>query len=243
MTNIQATAAAPSAKAAATLQVGPDGCRRFDLARRPRRATRGEGCAFCASAIATAAVSGAELQKTAYLTNGTRLERLALGPGQHGATNAVGIGPREGRISLVPGDLLVFTRDPAPGRSASFDSAHQMLSPARVSRTLMQGFASVNPEDRVSLDDGKIDGVIESASPEELRIRVRRTPPRGARLRADTTDAAMGHCAECVMLKKGPHVQQALCVLDDILKRMEAHQSKKRAMLRALRIATEFTVT
>jgi len=55
--------------------------------------------------------------------------------------------------------------------------------------------------------------------------------------RAEITDAAMGHRAECVMLNKGPHVTTAVRVLDDILRRMQAHQSKKRAMLRELQLA------
>jgi pyruvate kinase len=55
--------------------------------------------------------------------------------------------------------------------------------------------------------------------------------------RAEITDAAMGHRAECVMLNKGPHVLAAVRVLDDILRRMQAHQTKKRAMLRELRLA------
>lgn len=55
--------------------------------------------------------------------------------------------------------------------------------------------------------------------------------------RAEITDAAMGHRAECVMLNKGPHVLTAVRVLDDILRRMQAHQAKKRAMLRELRLA------
>jgi pyruvate kinase len=53
--------------------------------------------------------------------------------------------------------------------------------------------------------------------------------------RAEITDAAMGERAECVMLNKGPHVLDAICTLDDILGRMQAHQSKKRPLLRALR--------
>lgn len=55
--------------------------------------------------------------------------------------------------------------------------------------------------------------------------------------RAEITDAAMGHRAECVMLNKGPHVLDAVAVLDDILRRMQAHQAKKRAMLRELHVA------
>jgi pyruvate kinase len=53
--------------------------------------------------------------------------------------------------------------------------------------------------------------------------------------RAEITDAAMGERAECVMLNKGPYIVDAISMLDDILRRMEAHQSKKRPLLRALK--------
>jgi pyruvate kinase len=53
--------------------------------------------------------------------------------------------------------------------------------------------------------------------------------------RAEITDAAMGERAECVMLNKGPYIVGAISMLDDILRRMEAHQSKKRPLLRALK--------
>ncbi len=59
--------------------------------------------------------------------------------------------------------------------------------------------------------------------------------------RAEITDAAMGVRAECVMLNKGPHIVQAVAALDDILHRMEAHQNKKRSMLRQLRLADHFS--
>jgi len=60
--------------------------------------------------------------------------------------------------------------------------------------------------------------------------------------RAEITDAAMAERAECVMLNKGPHIRQALRVLDDILQRMQDHQSKKRSMLRQLKLAGQFSV-
>ncbi len=53
--------------------------------------------------------------------------------------------------------------------------------------------------------------------------------------RAEITDAAMGVRAECVMLNKGPHILEAIRALDDILVRMQSHQSKKRPLLRALK--------
>jgi len=60
---------------------------------------------------------------------------------------------------------------------------------------------------------------------------------KGMPSRAEITDAAMGDRAECVMLNKGPHAVRAVRALDDILRRMQAHQSKKRAMLRELHLA------
>ncbi len=44
-----------------------------------------------------------------------------------------------------------------------------------------------------------------------------------------------GERAECVMLNKGPHSTEAMRTLDDILRRMQSHQTKKRSLLRALR--------
>ncbi len=65
---------------------------------------------------------------------------------------------------------------------------------------------------------------------------------QGIPSRAEITDAAMGERAECVMLNKGPYISEAVRVLDDILRRMEKHQSKKRSMLRQLRLADHLTV-
>ncbi|HEY9237736.1 MAG TPA: pyruvate kinase, partial [Burkholderiaceae bacterium] len=57
----------------------------------------------------------------------------------------------------------------------------------------------------------------------------------GVPSRAEITDAAMGERAECVMLNKGPHILDALRTLDNILRRMQEHQTKKRPLLRALK--------
>ncbi len=57
---------------------------------------------------------------------------------------------------------------------------------------------------------------------------------RGGVSRPEVTDAAMASRAECVMLNKGPYVVRAVRMLDDILARMQAHQYKKVARLRAL---------
>jgi len=58
---------------------------------------------------------------------------------------------------------------------------------------------------------------------------------KGLPSRAEITDAAMGERAECVMLNKGPYLCDAVAALDDILQRMQGHQTKKSAMLRKLK--------
>jgi pyruvate kinase len=58
---------------------------------------------------------------------------------------------------------------------------------------------------------------------------------KGRPSRAEMTDAAMAERAECVMLNKGPYIREAVHILDDVLQRMAAHQSKKTPQLRALK--------
>lgn len=384
LTAATAPADPPSAAAHAALKVAPEWLAVMQEGERAEfRDTRGRFRVLTAASRDRGGV-WAELRRTAYITNGTVLERMAAAPGEPIRTEVAGIAPIEGALSLRPGDLLTLTRDASPGRGPTYDSAHQMLSPARIPCSLPEVFVDVKPGEKVCLDDGKIVGVAESASSTELTVRIQRTPPQGARLKADKginlpesdlnframtmkdredlvfaaqhadliglsfvnreadiselieqlealeeprpglilkietqrafarlprllltamrydrvgvmiargdlavecgyerlaeaqeeilwmceaahcpaiwatqvletlakqgtpsraeiTDAAMGNRAECVMLNKGPHIEQAVHVLDDILRRMESHQTKKRSMLRALRMAASFS--
>ena len=63
---------------------------------------------------------------------------------------------------------------------------------------------------------------------------------KGRPSRSEITDAAQGARAECVMLNKGDYILDALTTLDDILRRTQSHQRKKRPMLRPLKLATDF---
>jgi pyruvate kinase len=60
---------------------------------------------------------------------------------------------------------------------------------------------------------------------------------KGVPSRAEVTDAAMSGRAEAVMLNKGEYVIDAIRALDDILVRMQAHQTKKRSLLRPLHVS------
>jgi pyruvate kinase len=58
---------------------------------------------------------------------------------------------------------------------------------------------------------------------------------QGTPSRSEMTDAAMAERSECVMLNKGSFIPETVTILDDVLKRMEAHQFKKTPQLRALK--------
>jgi len=63
---------------------------------------------------------------------------------------------------------------------------------------------------------------------------------RGHASRAEITDAAMAQAAEAVMLNKGPHITDAVEMLDDILQRMQGHHRKKHSVMRELQLASAF---
>jgi len=65
----------------------------------------------------------------------------------------------------------------------------------------------------------------------------------GSPTRAEVTDAAMSMRAECVMLNKGPYIATANRLLADIIRKMEAHQYKKRALYRPLSLAAGGTMS
>jgi pyruvate kinase len=58
---------------------------------------------------------------------------------------------------------------------------------------------------------------------------------KGTPSRSEMTDAAMSVRAECVMLNKGPYQAEAVTILDNVLTRMQEHQTKKTPQLRALK--------
>jgi hypothetical protein len=52
--------------------------------------------------------------------------------------------------------------------------------------------------------------------------------------RAEITNRAMDVPAECMMLNKRAQILEAMCTLDDVLRRMQGHQAKKRPLKRAV---------
>jgi pyruvate kinase len=59
----------------------------------------------------------------------------------------------------------------------------------------------------------------------------------GKATRAEITDAAKSARAECVMLNKGPYIDDAVKMLSNILTKMEGHTSKKKSVMRSLKVS------
>ncbi|MCS7069646.1 MAG: pyruvate kinase [Meiothermus sp.] len=58
---------------------------------------------------------------------------------------------------------------------------------------------------------------------------------KGTPSRAEVSDAVLAARAECVMLNKGPYLEQGIRVLSEVLRRMQDHQYKKTPKMRPLK--------
>lgn len=119
---------------------------------------------------------------TAYLTPGTRLSTTGAA---RRTTEVLDLPAVEQSIALRAGDALILTRDAAAGAPAEIGEAGEILRPARIPCTLAGAFDAARPADRVLLDDGKIGAVVDTVTPDEMRLRITATRPGGDRLRAD----------------------------------------------------------
>jgi pyruvate kinase len=126
----------------------------------------------------------AVIEKTAYLTPGTRLV-ASLPTGAKDVGRAGRIPPIEQRLRLHLGDHLLLTSHPlseagprpgADGRSGS--------TPA-ISCTCPEALAFVRPGHSIWFDDGKIGGVVRAVRPSGLEVQITRVSEEGAWLAAD----------------------------------------------------------
>ncbi|CAI7777323.1 unnamed protein product [Closterium sp. NIES-54] len=89
-------------------------------------------------------------------------------------------------IELAVGDELLIVRGEGEGSKAQYDAVTgALVRPAAVSCSLEQVFTNLKEGEPVKLDDGKIEGVVEAVGIEEVRVRICKTPPGGAKLKSE----------------------------------------------------------
>ncbi len=126
----------------------------------------------------------ASCSRSAYISSGTKI--LFRPDNTEKQTHQVGrLLPLEQYISLNIGDYLVLHKDSRPGEPAQYNTSGKLLRHAHISCTLPEIFRDVKKGDPVYFDDGKIEGIIEKASEEELLIRITYAKETGSKLKAD----------------------------------------------------------
>ena len=127
----------------------------------------------------------AETRQTCYFETGTSL-RLFDRSGEPVAEGRIGELPEISLpISLAEGDELVLLRDGQCGRHPVRDDEGNVLKPARIPCTLDAIFECVKPGERIFFDDGKIGGLVQSRTAEEVCVRITRTGIKGGKLRPE----------------------------------------------------------
>jgi len=147
-----------------------------------------EGARACASAQTAYLIAGEPVELERAAGESLRLRARVLAPPAP-----------ERRLLLARGELLVLTRSGEPGRPARRVDMEQVL-PACVPCSLPEVFAAARPGERLLLDQGKIGGIIETVTPDELHVRIVASAEPEAHLGADQRihlpDTQLEHAAE-----------------------------------------------
>jgi len=126
-----------------------------------------------------------EIYKGAYIATGTKLRLHRQKVGEK-LTYTVGNLPMvEQPILLRPNDTLILHSDNIPGAPSIEDDEGNVIRNAHISCRQPAVFEFVSAGDRVSLNDGKISGVIRTVDSDRLEIEIRKAKPTGSRLRGD----------------------------------------------------------
>lgn len=126
-----------------------------------------------------------ETYKGLYIATGAkfRLDRIETG---ETITYRIGkLPPVEQPIRLVAGDTLILHGDSIKGAPAIEDADGNVTTPAHISCQQPEVFEFVEVGAPISFNDGKISGIVQSASKRQLGIEITRAKPTGSRLRGN----------------------------------------------------------
>jgi len=126
-----------------------------------------------------------ETYKGAYVVSGTKLRLLRKQSGEK-LTYRVGDLPAiENPILLRAGDTLLLHKEKMAGEPAFEDSDGKITEPAHISCQQPEVFKFVSVGDPVWLHDGKIAGIVQSSTEDQLEVEITQAKPTGSKLRGD----------------------------------------------------------
>ena len=127
----------------------------------------------------------AETVETAYIEQGTVMERCHPKPKSKISAKVLKLQALEIPIVLKEGDNLVLTKEPLPGQPAILDESGQVVRDASISCTHPQIFEDVKVGHSIFFDDGAIGGIVKAANNRELYIEITSAKPKGSKLGSD----------------------------------------------------------
>lgn len=125
-----------------------------------------------------------ESYKGAYIATGTKLRLIRQGGGEE--IYRVGELPAiERPILLRAGDTLFLHKSSVPGTPAKEDPDGNVVAAAHISCQQPEVFAFVAAGDPISLNDGKISGIVRAVTEDQLEVEITKAKPTGSNLRGD----------------------------------------------------------
>jgi len=126
-----------------------------------------------------------ECHKTAYISTGTKLRLRRRESGEKIKFRVGKLPPTYEPIVLNIGDTLILHRNATPGEPAIVDADSLVIKAAHISCRQPEVFKFIKEGDPIHLNDGKIEGIVESVSDEELHVTITHARALGSRLRSD----------------------------------------------------------
>ena len=119
----------------------------------------------------------------AYVSTGTKLTLRRREAGEKLLYEVGELPAVEQPLLLHVGDTLIIHRDNIPGEPAKEDADGVILEPAHIACQQPEVFEDLSPGESISLNDGKISGVIREVSDGHLDVEITKAKPTGSRLR------------------------------------------------------------
>ncbi len=125
-----------------------------------------------------------EIYKGAYIATGTKLRLIRQNAGEKLVYRVGELPAIERPILLRVGDTLILHRSSVPGTPAKEDGEGNITRPAHVACQQPEVFGFVSAGDPISLNDGKISGIVRSVNDDELEVEITKAKPTGSNLRS-----------------------------------------------------------
>ena len=124
-----------------------------------------------------------ETVQGAYIATGTRFTLVRSGINEKLKFRIGELPPVERPLLLHVGDTLIIDGDNRPGRPAGEDADGNVVKAAHISCQQPEVFQYLSAGEQISLNDGKISGVIREVSDSEIAVEITKAKPTGSRLR------------------------------------------------------------